>query len=276
MNLFRRIANVNVFGFIYFICLVQSSVGFDYFREKPSYIETCKIYEPEFTKCSTKSIQKFLTEVFGEKVPEVNALVGKLEPMKVEKLHFKQDNNEAASIRATLSDLNVSGLSRIQVKESRVSKKNFEWLTKLFFPTFKLEGQYKMDGRILLLPLNGEGHMMIEIDSMDITMRTKTRLFEKGEFTFYNVTDIKVEVEAKNMSTQFDNLFGGNNKEIERSTNESFNKNWREIFEALRPLITDTVNKVMFGLIPRVFQLYPANFFVSDIPTPQKLYGTKQ
>lgn len=46
---------------------------------------------------------------------------------------------------------------------SRVSKKDFGWLTKLFFPKFKLEGQYKMDGRILLLPLNGEGHMVIEI-----------------------------------------------------------------------------------------------------------------
>lgn len=107
-------------------------------------------------------------------------------------------------------------------------------------------------------------------------MRTKTRLIEKGDFTFYNITDIKLEVDAKKMTTQFDNLFGGNNKEIERSTNESFNKNWRDFFEALRPLITDTVNKIMSDLLPPLFLMYPANFFVGDVPTSQKLYGTKE
>lgn len=111
---------------------------------------------------------------------------------------------------------------------------------------------------------------------MNITMRTKTHLIEKGDFTFYNITDIKLEVDAKKMTTQFDNLFGGNNKEIERSTNESFNKNWRDFFEALRPLITDTVNKIMSDLLPPLFLMYPANFFVGDVPTSQKLYGTKE
>uniref|UniRef100_A0A1I8PC62 Hemolymph juvenile hormone binding protein n=1 Tax=Stomoxys calcitrans TaxID=35570 RepID=A0A1I8PC62_STOCA len=274
MHLLRILPTIAL-GIIYCLCSVQSSVGFEYFKEKPSYLETCKIYEPEFTKCSTRSVQAFLTEIFNERVPEVNAVLGKLEPLKLDRLNFKQDNNEAATIRATLTDLMVSGLSKIQVTESRVSKKDFGWLTKLFLPNFKLEGQYKMDGRILLLPLNGEGHMIIDIDSMNITMRTKTRLIEKGGFTFYNVTEIKVDVDAKKMFTRFDNLFGGSNKEIEDSTNESFNKNWRDFFEALRPLITDTVNKVMFKLISKVFLLYPANFFVSDIPAPEKFYGAK-
>ncbi|XP_061397269.1 uncharacterized protein LOC133332915 [Musca vetustissima] len=238
-----------------------------------SYIKSCKIYEPEFTKCSTESIQRFLKEVFTAKVPEVVAEVGKLDPLHLDEIHFKQDNNDAASLRAHLTNLEVSGLSNIQVTESRVSKKDFSWLTKLFFPKFKIEGHYKMDGRVLLLPLKGEGQMVIEIDAMNVTMRTKTRLIEKGDFTFYNVTDIKLDLDAQKMTSYFDNLFGGNNEEINRSTNESFNKNWRDFFEALRPLITDTVDKIMFNLIPKLFHMYPANFFVEDIPTPQKLYG---
>lgn len=35
-----------------------------------SYIESCKIYEPEFTKCSTRSIQAFMNQlVKGEISP---------------------------------------------------------------------------------------------------------------------------------------------------------------------------------------------------------------
>ncbi|XP_005176457.1 protein takeout [Musca domestica] len=252
---------------------INGSLAFDYFKEKPSYIKSCKIYEPEFTKCSTQSIQRFLQEVFSGKVTEVTDAVGKLDPLHLDEINFKQDNNDAATLRAHLTNLMISGLSNIQVTESRVSKKDFSWLTKLFCPKFKIEGHYKMDGRVLLLPLRGEGQMLIDIDAMNITMRTKTRLIEKGGFTFYNVTDVKVDLDAMKMNSQFDNLFGGNNEEINRSTNESFNKNWRDFFEALRPLITDTVDKIMFRLLAKLFLMYPASFFVEDIPTPQKLYG---
>ena len=50
----------------------------------------------------------------------------------------------------------------------RVSKKDFSWLTKIFIPKFRLEGHYKMDGRVLLLPLNGEGHFFIEIGKNNV------------------------------------------------------------------------------------------------------------
>ncbi|XP_073814733.1 protein takeout-like [Musca autumnalis] len=264
---------MRLLGLLSLVCFINGSLSFEYFKEKPSYIKTCKIYEPEFTKCSTESIQRFLEEVFTGKVPEVTEVVGKFDPLHLDELNFKQDNNDAASLRAKLTDLQISGLSRFQITESRVSKKDFSWLTKLVFPKFKIQGHYKMDGRVLLLPLKGEGQMVIDIDTMNATMRTKTRLIEKGGFTFYNITDLKVEVDAQKLTSQFDNLFGSNNEEISRSTNESFNKNWRDFYEALRPLITDTVNKVMFNLLTKVFLKYPANFFVEDIPTPQKLYG---
>lgn len=107
-------------------------------------------------------------------------------------------------------------------------------------------------------------------------MRTKTKLIEKGGFTFYNVTSVKVDLDISKLRTQFDDLFGGNNKEVERSTNESFNKNWKEFFEALRPLINETVERVLFDLLHPVFLMIPANFMIEDIPTPEKLYGSKQ
>lgn len=106
-------------------------------------------------------------------------------------------------------------------------------------------------------------------------MRTKTKLIEKDGFTFYNITDLRAEIEIGNLRTQFDDLFGGNNKEIEKSTNESFNKNWQEFFEALRPLINETVERILYDLLHDVFLAMPASFFVEDIPTPAQFYNNK-
>ncbi|KAM7359406.1 circadian clock-controlled protein daywake-like [Cochliomyia hominivorax] len=267
--------HLGLFAILSFLNLINSSTSFEYFKEQPSFLTPCKIYQPGFTACSTENTQKLMTAV-GKGIPEVKAVIGDIDPIKLKEINFRQDNTEAASLRADLTDLTATGINDLVIKESKVSKKDFSWLTKIFIPKFKLEGHYKMDGRILLLPLNGEGHFVIEIDGMDLLMRTKTQLIEKGGFTFYNITSVKVDLEISKLHTQFDDLFGGNNKEVERSTNESFNKNWKEFFEALRPLINETVERVLYDILHPVFLLIPANFMVEDIPSPEKLYGNKQ
>ncbi|EDW81393.1 uncharacterized protein Dwil_GK11046 [Drosophila willistoni] len=255
------------------ITLVTVS-GVEYYTEKPSFLPSCRIYEPGFTKCSTNSIQKLINQL-SIGIPEVLESFGNFDPMRVRNIVFKQDNNEVATIRANLTELVVKGYSKTEIKESRVSKKDFSWQTKLFLPKMRLDGKYKMNGRILLIPLSGSGNIFIEIENMDILMLTKTRLYEKGGFTFYNLTSLRVHLNMTRVRTQLDNLFNGRSKEVERSTNQFFNDNWRDFYEALRPLIVETVESILLEWLSKVFHLIPANFFVEDIPTPQQLYGPK-
>ncbi|KAH8313471.1 hypothetical protein KR067_006568 [Drosophila pandora] len=265
-------------GIIVILCLngvaLVSAVAF--YTKKPDFLPSCRIYEPGFTKCSTNSIQKLLDQL-NIGIPEVVERFGPFDPMKVRDIVFKQDNNEVATIRANLTELVVKGFSKTKVKESRVSKKDFGWQTKLFLPKMRLDGIYDMAGRILLIPLSGSGKIFIEIDDMDILLLTKTRLYEKGGFTFDNVTSVRVQqLKLTKVRTYLDNLFNGRSKEVERSTNQFFNDNWRDFYEALKPLIIETVENILYDVMSTVFHLIPANFFVEDIPTPQQLYGPKK
>ncbi|KAH8232632.1 hypothetical protein KR032_010785 [Drosophila birchii] len=246
-----------------------------YYTEKPAWLPSCRIYEPGFTKCSTNSIQKLLDQL-NVGIPEVLERFGPFDPMKVRDIIFKQDNNEVATIRANLSEVVVKGYAKTTVKESRVSKKDFGWQTKIYLPKMRLDGKYDMSGRILLIPLSGSGKIFIEIDDLDILLFSKTRLYEKGGFTFYNVTAVRAQLNISKVRTYLDNLFNGRSKEVERSTNEFFNENWRDFYEALKPLIVETVENILYDMMGTVFHLIPAKFFVEDIPTPQQLYGPKQ
>ncbi|XP_033166167.1 protein takeout [Drosophila mauritiana] len=246
-----------------------------YYSEKPAFLPSCRIYEPGFTKCSTNSIQKLLDQL-NIGIPEVLERFGPFDPMRVRDIVFKQDNNEVATIRANLTDLVVKGFANTKVKESRVSKKDFNWQTKIYLPKMRLDGRYEMAGRILLIPLSGSGKIFIEIDDLDILLLTKIRLYEKGGFTFDNVTSVQVQLNLTKVRTYLDNLFNGRSKEVERSTNEFFNENWRDFYEALKPLIVETVENILYDVMSTVFHLIPANFFVEDIPTPQQLYGPKE
>ncbi|XP_017480866.1 PREDICTED: uncharacterized protein LOC108370115 [Rhagoletis zephyria] len=247
----------------------------EFYAEKPAFLPSCKIYQPGFTKCSTNSVQKLIDQlVIG--IPEVVEEFGPFDPMHVHDIYFKQDGNDVARIHANLSDVIVKGFSKTNIKESRVSKRDFNWITKIFLPKMRMDAVYKMEGQILLIPLRGSGKMFIEIDNLDITLYTKTRLYEKAGFTFDNVTAVRVDLNMTRVRTNFENIFNGHSKEVERSTNEFFNENWRDFYEALKPIITETVETILYDVMHKVFNLIPANFFVEDIPTSEQLYGTNK
>ncbi|XP_036213712.2 circadian clock-controlled protein daywake [Bactrocera oleae] len=253
---------------------VNEVTSVEFYSEKPAFLPSCRISEPGFTKCSTNTVQKLIDQlVIG--IPEVVEEFGPFDPMRVQDIYFKQDNSEVATVHANLSDVIVKGFSKTVIKESRVSQKDYSWITRIFLPKMRLDANYKMEGRILLIPLRGSGKMFIEIENLDIKLYTKTQLYEKGGFTFDNVTAVRVDLNMTRLRTNFENIFNGQSKEVERSTNEFFNENWRDFYEALKPIINETVETILYDVMHKVFELIPANFFVEDIPTSEQLYGTK-
>ncbi|XP_020811299.1 uncharacterized protein LOC110186455 [Drosophila serrata] len=245
-----------------------------FYTEKPSYIESCRIYEPEFTKCSTRSIQAFMNQLI-KGIPEIEESFGPIDPMRQDQLVFKQDNSDVATLAANLTEMKIRGFGQMVIKESKVSKKDFSWQTKIYLPTMSMDGMYKMVGRILLVPLHGAGKISMKIDDLDILMSTKTHLYEKGGYTFYNITSVKVKLEVGKVYTNMENLFNGHSKDVERSTNLFFNENWQDLFEALRPLVDETVERTLLDLLHKTFSIFPASFFVEDVPNSLTLYGRK-
>ncbi|KAM8704963.1 hypothetical protein ACLKA7_009424 [Drosophila subpalustris] len=244
----------------------------EYYTEKPSFLPSCRIYEPGFTECCTNSTQKLMDQL-NIGIPEILEQHGTFDPGHVKNVIFKQDNNEVATIRANLSQVVLRGFSTIKIKESRVSKKDFSWQTKIYLPKLRLDAKYKMLGRILLIPLNGSGNIFLEIEDLNMLVLTKTQLYEKGGFTFYNITGVQAKLNMSRIRSHLDNLFNGKSPEVESSTNQFFNDNWRDFYDALKPLVIDTVESTLKNVMSLVFNLIPANFFIEDIPTSQQLYG---
>lgn len=81
------------------------------------------------------------------------------------------------------------------------------------------------------------------------------------------------DINIGKLQAQFDNLFGGRNKELERSILTTINENWREFFEVLRPSTTNVVDQITFDLLHKICLLIPAKYFLEDIPTPKQLHG---
>ncbi|XP_075161134.1 juvenile hormone binding protein 6 isoform X1 [Haematobia irritans] len=243
-----------------------------FLTDPPDYIKTCKIAEKNFVNCSTESIQK-LFDKLNTGIPGLDSIKS-FDPFLLNRIKITQGNSNAINLKVELANVKIEGFGHTNVLESIVYPKDYSWKTTFMLPVMKLKGDYSLFGRILLIPLNGKGEVFLDAENMTVVMRTKTKLYSKGGFTFYNVTNTDVDFTLDGLRSYFSNLFNGQ-KQLEDSTNKFFNDNWRMLTDALYTVITQTIEDILLDVLRKIFHYIPANFFVEDIPTPEQLYGSK-
>lgn len=93
--------------------------------------------------------------LFDKLVKGIDGVVGldSIDPMKIDRIRILQGEGPV-SVNASLSRVKVTGFSRVKVLENQVSSKDYSWVTTIKLPKLRLEGNYHMMGRILVIPLN--------------------------------------------------------------------------------------------------------------------------
>ena len=115
-------------------------------------MKTCQFKDPDFFKCSTESVQG----LFDNLLHGIDGVEGldSIDPMRIERLKILASNEGPVAVNASLSQVKVMGFSKVKVVENQVSSKDYSWITTIKLPKMRLEGNYHMMGRILVIPLN--------------------------------------------------------------------------------------------------------------------------
>lgn len=93
--------------------------------------------------------------LFDNVVKGINELDGlsSIDPMRIDRIKILQGEGPV-SVNASLTKVKVLGFSKVKVLENQVSSKDYGWITTVKLPKMRLEGNYHMQGRILVIPLN--------------------------------------------------------------------------------------------------------------------------
>lgn len=49
------------------------------------------------------------------------------------------------------------------------------------------------------------------------------------------------------------------------------NENWKPVSEALKPIISKTIEDILLEIMQKIFHQIPGDYFVSDLPKPNEL-----
>lgn len=135
---------------------------------------------------------------------------------------------------------------------------------KLAFPRLELVGPYIMDGRVLILPVQGKGESNLTLLDSDTTISFTGKPVTKNGKVYMQTDNLKFSLSPGKMIVQFGNMFNGD-PVLGPSTNQFLNENWQDIYKELRTSVESAFGKVIETLINNVFAgLQYKNAFLAD------------
>lgn len=116
-------------------------------------------------------------------------------------------------------------------------------------------GDYEMSGRILLLPITGNGRANITLVNTAIEHRLIGEPFEKNGVKYMRLKDYRVSFNPKRVYMYFENLF--NDPTLSQTMNRFLNDNWETVFNELKVGYAKSFGKIFRELSNRLFEKIP-------------------
>ncbi|XP_061393313.1 protein takeout-like, partial [Musca vetustissima] len=189
---------------------------------------------------------------------------GTIDPLHVKRVVVAEDGNSPVSINLALSNIEVLGFSNTKVLEASFDQTKYITKLKFVVPDIKILSDYEGKGRVLTLPLNGNGKAQMDIKNLTANVICKLKRRDEYGMKFTDIQKVRMDIDVGGFHINLENLFNGQ-EVLEQTANNLFNDNWKELFEALRPSITATIQTVLEDRYKKLFAYIPATYFIEDL-----------
>ncbi|CAG9135374.1 unnamed protein product [Plutella xylostella] len=205
------------------------------------------------SECLKSSTQKAVPVLAGG-VPALG--LPPLDPMVVERVKASQ-----AGLIMDFRNTTVKGLRNCAVEHARrqTHKLNLEIKCSV-----TLNGDYKLAGKLLILPIEGEGKYKIRIRDIVVKILLNMDTVDSRGAKHWKITDWKHSSDVKTGAEfQFQNLFNGN-KQLSDSIHQFANGNWKDITHEVAPPIVKAIVTRIVDDTQKFFMAVPANQLALD------------
>ncbi|KAK9506969.1 hypothetical protein O3M35_008808 [Rhynocoris fuscipes] len=220
----------------------------------PKTWKICRKSDPEINECLKVAVENAIHDL-KDGNPSLGVLP--LDPLRFNKILIDQGNGPV-SLKLEFIDLDIIGFTNMKITSFKNNWKEMQF--EGIVPSLIFDGKYTADGKVLVLPVKGDGHCRYTFDNFVIKATLKLKEFEKGGHHFLEVTDFSFNMETDRMHVQFDNLFNGD-KALGESTNAFLNQNWKEILNELKPSISKAFGSGYKEISNRIFSKIPIEEF---------------
>lgn len=214
----------------------------------------CKKNDPKLQECFKQAANDAVVSLADG--GEQSLGVFPVDPLRMTKLSIDQGSGPV-SIDLEFRNMDLKGIKHAVFREASFDPKTYDMTATVDIkqPLY-LDGDYTIRGRVLVLPINGDGKCSLKLDEPSLKVTQRGVLVKRGAETYLNVTDFGFVLDTKKLHLHFENLFNGN-KELGNTMNTFLNQNSDEVLKELKPAISDGFGAVFKEISNRVFSKLP-------------------
>ncbi|EAA08553.2 AGAP004263-PA [Anopheles gambiae str. PEST] len=217
----------------------------------PASYSQCKTGdEPCVVQAITNTFQKFQGGV-----PALG--LASLDPLRIDEMDIVQGTGPV-NIVLNFKNVDITGFKDVAVKKAKGFTETPNVMEmNLRLPVASLVGSYKIKGKVLILPIQGEGISNMTMVNCDFLMKWNGALEKRANGKeYYQMNKIKATFDTTRFYMHLTNLFNGD-KALGDNMNQFLNDNWEDILKELKPAIIGAFTKIFRAIITNVFENVP-------------------
>ncbi|XP_055389247.1 protein takeout-like [Condylostylus longicornis] len=223
---------------------------------------------PDVKKCKYEDEQCFIEQfnyvLSNKKNGDRSMNLVSLEPLEITSISIQQPSG-SVTIDLRFFNSKLHGLSEARLFSAKGLHKDItkpcEFRAK--GDTIMLIGDYKIDGRVLFLPISGGGAANMTIRDYEFKLKYDGTFVEKKGKKHGKVRKLVADLKIGDLDIDFENLFNGN-KQLSDNMNVFLNENWREIWNEVKKSAIGAFESVFRTLIDNTFSKLPYDELFSE------------
>ncbi|PNF31911.1 hypothetical protein B7P43_G07900 [Cryptotermes secundus] len=216
----------------------------------PKYIKPCSRNDPDIDECAKRHAKDVISH------PALAQGDSKYKLPPLNPLEIKESIVRDKRMTLTLRDLKIYGLLGAEVDAIRYDFEKHHMQFLLNFPLVTVLGKYETDGRILLLPIKGNGNINITDVNLNVTFDTDYSLQQIRGKTHMILENGKCTVWSGRTYVHLTNLFNGN-EVLGAQVNAFINENWKDFQDAVSPAFAEVIARTITTLVNNMATLVP-------------------
>ncbi|KAJ4447893.1 hypothetical protein ANN_09902, partial [Periplaneta americana] len=216
-----------------------------------SFLKVCHRSDPKLNECVQDALEELRPHLV-KGIPELD--IPSCEPLELKEMVLDQGKG-AVSLKSTYKNIKVYGSTKFQLRNIRIDIDKKRVRMKMRFPLLRMSSQYNMDGRILMMPIKGNGNSEGNYTGIEATITIQGEHIKRNGQIHFSVKDFDLKFSIGHATVYLDNLFNGD-RELGEAMNAFLNENWDTVVMEVKPLLEKKIGEICKKYSNNIFHKY--------------------
>ncbi|XP_044739193.1 protein takeout-like [Chrysoperla carnea] len=237
--------------FIKFLLIFLIGIPTIFCAKLPDYIKPCKLDDANLNSCAYNNAKAAIPRI-AQGDPKYN--LPSLSPLHIHQITL----GGSRSLNLSLSHVDIIGIPDVDLQTLGITFNDsiYRLTASANVPKLNVKGDYKINGRILILPITGNGPANINLDDVFFEVEYDLKPETKNSKEYLKLVNDNIEMKVKHVTFKFENLFNGD-KRLSAEMDKFIANNSQEIFNELKPAIIEVIKTVCLSILKGITNKVP-------------------